>query len=190
MVEPWTRQPRIGITGSAGTGKTTLAMMLAAAFGIPVLPEAMRSRLQGGLSLRSLTREEHRRLLREDAEVLAERAGACPDGFVADRTPLDFVAFWLSNGYAADEPEATAAFLAGAAEAVAAWDLVVVLPWGALPLVEDGVRYANPWHQLHVQTVMEGLCRRHVPGNRLLFLPEGLREAEARCDWIMRRASR
>lgn len=181
------RGPRIGLTGSAGVGKTTLALTLAAALDVPVLEERMRARLQAGFSLHALTRAEHRDLLRADSDDLIEEAAACEDGFVSDRTPLDFVAFWLCNGYAADEPEATGAFLQRSAAATAAWDVVVVLPWGGIPLVEDGVRYPNPWHQLHAQTVIEGLCRRYVAVPRLLFVPAELGEPVARCDWVLRR---
>lgn len=181
------RGPRIGLTGSAGVGKTTLALTLAGALEVPVLEERMRARLQAGFSLHALTRAEHRDLLRADSDDLIAEATACEDGFVSDRTPLDFVAFWLCNGYAADEPEGTGAFLRRAAEATAAWDMVVVLPWGGIPLVEDGVRYPNPWHQLHAQTVIEGLCRRYVEPRRLLFVPPELTEPETRCDWVLRR---
>ncbi|WP_029008046.1 AAA family ATPase [Azospirillum halopraeferens] len=179
---------RIGLTGSAGTGKTTLALTMAGTLGVPVLHERMRERLRAGFSLHALTRAEHRALLRDDAEDLEARAAAAPAGFVADRTPLDFLAFWLCNGYAADDPAGTDAFAAQARAAVAAWDLIVVLPWGSLPLEDDGIRYANPWHQLHAQTVIEGLCRRWVAADRLAFLPDTVREPDGRCAWVLRRA--
>ena len=148
----------------------------------------MRARLRGGFSLHSLSRAEHRELLTGDAaglEALAEGDG----GFVADRTPLDYAAFWLCAGYAADDPAGTGTLVQRAAAAVSGWDLVVVLPWGAFPVEDDGYRYPNPWHQLHVQTVMEGLCRRYVPPERLAFLPDSLLDPEARCAWVLRRLS-
>lgn len=177
---------RIGLTGSAGVGKTTLALTLGTTLGLPVLEEPMRARLEAGYSLHALSRAEHRDLLCADADDLAATAAECPEGFVSDRTPLDYAAFWLCNGYAADEPARTAALLERAATAAASWDAVVVLPWGDLTLVDDGIRYPNRWHQLHVQTVIEGLCRRSVPAARLLFLPAGLRSPEARCAWLLR----
>ena len=43
------RPPRLGLSGSAGTGKSTLGRALAAALDVPYLPEGMRSRLEAGL---------------------------------------------------------------------------------------------------------------------------------------------
>ncbi len=179
---------RIGVTGSAGVGKTMLSLTLGGTLGVPVIQEAMRKRLESGFNLHALTREEHRGLLREDLDDLVKRSGDCVGGFVADRTRLDFLAFWLCAGHATDAPAgATQSLLEGAADAIAGWDLVVVLPWGALPLVDDGVRYANPWHQLHFQAVIEGLCSRYVAPDRLVFLPADVGEPDDRCRWVLRR---
>jgi len=187
MMHNRSHPPRIGLTGSAGVGKTTLALTLAATLDVPAVEEPMRARLRAGFSLHSLSRDEHRALLDDDAAGLEALPEA--DGFVADRTPLDYAAFWLCAGYAADDPAGTGALVQRAAAAVARWDLVVVLPWGAFPVEDDGYRYPNPWHQLHVQTVMEGLCRRYVPAERLAFLPDSLTAPEARCAWVLRRLS-
>ena len=62
------RRPRIGLSGSAGTGKSTLGLALARALEVPYLPEGMRSRLESGLDLHSLT---HRQL-QELTELLHE----------------------------------------------------------------------------------------------------------------------
>lgn len=175
------------MTGSAGIGKTTLALTLSGALGVPVLPEEMRGRLEAGHSLQGLTRAEHRALLVEDAETLAGRAEAAPQGFVADRTPLDYVAFWLCGGYPADAPEATERLVERAAAATAAWDVVLLLPWGDLPLQDDGIRFANRWHQFQIHAIIEGLLRRFLPPERLVIVPAGLGEPDARCRWVLRR---
>jgi hypothetical protein len=39
---------------------------------------------------------------------------------------------------------------------------VFVLPWSRIPLVADGVRSSDPWVQLHVQLLIEGMARRHA----------------------------
>lgn len=180
--------PRIGITGSAGTGKTTLAGQIAAALGAPLVEEAMRRRLEQGFDFHQIDRATHRALLASEAEDLARLLAAPnPRGLVTDRTPLDMAAFWLSNGYGMDDPAATEALLARAICAMADYDAVLLLPWGGLPLEADGIRSANPWLHLHFQTVMEGLCRRWLAPDRFFILPESVKSRGARLSWVMDR---
>lgn len=162
------RRPRIGITGSAGTGKTSLAADLSCLLDLPVRREAMRDRLAAGFDPHTLTRDGHRRMIAGDADDLALDLARDRDGLVTDRTPLDMAAFWLSNGFGVDDPAGTEALLARAVCAMADYDLVVLLPWGEHPIAADGIRAANPWMQLHFQTVVEGLCHRYVAPHRLL----------------------
>lgn len=158
--------PRIAIVGSAGTGKTTLAEAAAARLKLPLIADAMRRRLTEGLDLHAMSRADHRGLLERQAAGWAVEASR-PGEFVSDGSALDFAAFWLANGYAVDDPDGFGRLLDAARAAIARLDHVFLLPWGAIPLVGDGVRYANPWHQLHAQSVIEGLLDQFVPAGRL-----------------------
>lgn len=168
------RRPRIGITGSAGTGKTSLAATVSRLLHLPLRREAMRDRLLAGFDPHALSRDGHRRMIAGDADDLALDLARAPDGLITDRTPLDMAAFWLVNGFAVDDPAGTEALLARAVCAMADYDLVVLLPWGERPIAADGVRSTNPWMQLHFQTVVEGLCRLYVAPERLLFVRGGV----------------
>lgn len=186
------RRPRLGVTGSAGIGKTTLVRGAAEAFGVPVIAEAMRTRLEAGLELHRLSREEHRDLLADSVTQSHRQAASAvaeTGGFVADRIPLDFVAFWLCNGYGFDDEAATEDLVRAARTAIETYDLIVVLPWGVIPLVADGIRSANAWMQLHFQTVIEGLCRRYVPSERLVFMPPDVMRPEDRLAWLRDRVT-
>ncbi len=164
------RRPRIGITGSAGTGKTSLAATLSHLLDLPVRAEGMRDRLAAGFDPHSLSRDGHRRMIAGDADDLALDLARDRGGLITDRTPLDMAAFWLANGFGVDDPAATEALLARAVCAMADYDLVVLLPWGEHPIAADGIRSPNPWLQLHFQTVLEGLCHRYVAPRRLLTI--------------------
>ena len=179
------RRPRIGLSGSAGTGKSTLGRALAEALSVPYLPEGMRSRLEAGLDLHSLTHETLRALVEElwvehqEAEDAAIREAG---GFVADRSAVDFAAFWLHYRFTEDA-EASARFFRGAFGRLELYDHIVLLPWGVLPLVADGVRTSNPWIQRHFQATVEGLLFREVAAPRLLALP-AITGLDERVAWV------
>lgn len=183
------RRPRIGITGSAGTGKTSLAGAVSDLLHLPVRREAMRDRLMAGFDPHALSRDGHRRMIAGDADDLALDLARAEDGLVTDRTPLDMASFWLVNGFAVDDPAATEALLARAVCAMADYDLVVLLPWGVRPVAADGVRSTNLWMQLHFQTVVEGLCQLYVSPDRLLHA-NAMAETETLALLIRDRVSR
>ena len=154
--------PRIALSGSAGTGKSSLGRVLAEHLGVPYIEERMRLRLEGGLRLGELSPPAWRGLMHELwAEHAAEEA-RCTGGFVADRSSLDFFAFWLHYGLFDDEAE-TAAMLGTLRTHAETYDHILLFPWGVLPLEDDGVRATNPWLQLRFQTLLEGVLERWAP---------------------------
>jgi hypothetical protein len=175
---------RVALGGSAGVGKTTLGEVLAGRLGVGFIAEGMRARLEAGLDLHGLSRDAHRALVVElFDEVMDAVRRRSADGYVSDRSPMDFLAFWLYYGFAADTAE-TERFAARCAAALAEFDAVIILPWGAIPLADDGVRTPNPWRQLHYQALLEGLVRRRVADGKARFLPDALTGHVARLDWV------
>src|SRR3546814_2557959 len=105
-------------------------------------------------------------------------------GFVADRVALDFAAFWLYFGFGFDAA-ATERFMGRVRAVVGRCDRILMLPWGALPLVADGIRTPNPWVQLHFQALIEGLETHLLPPGLLARLPAEVIEPEARVRWAL-----
>ncbi|MCB9764385.1 MAG: histidine phosphatase family protein [Alphaproteobacteria bacterium] len=177
----------LALSGSAGVGKTTLGRALAGSLGLPFIAEGMRARLEAGLNLHSLTHEALQALILElwaEQRAAEDAAIAQSGGFVADRSSVDFAAFWLYYGFA-HLREPTAAFLAETLGHAARYDRVLLLPWGVLPLQADGVRSSNPWVQRHFQAVVEGLLGRELAPGRLLRMP-ALDGLDARLGWTLR----
>jgi len=172
---------RIALSGSAGTGKTTLGRALAAELDLPFIEERMRLRLEGGLNIGSLDYHALEALNRELWEEHRALELAHPGGFVCDRSSLDFAAFRLHYGFFEGEEE-TARFFEHAIEHAATYSHVLVFPHGVLPLEADGVRLPNPWLQLRFQLCVEGLTERHIARDRHLEVP-ATRDLAARLAW-------
>jgi len=181
---------RIALSGSAGTGKSTLGRRLAAALGVPFIEEGMRKRLEAGLDVHSMSAEEHRDVLDELWEeqiALEDEATRTAGGFIADRSSVDFAAFGLlfhshMNAWCEER-------IPRWLEAAARYDRVLLLPWGVLPLQADGLRSTNRWFQRRFQATVEGLLDRELDPGKLWRMP-GLTELDARFDWVLQRVRR
>ncbi|MCP4804562.1 MAG: AAA family ATPase [Proteobacteria bacterium] len=183
-------RPRIALSGSAGIGKTTLGRRLAKELDLPFIEEGMRTRLEAGLVLHDLSRDEMVALLRELwAEQLAaeERAVREAGGFVADRSAVDFAVFWMWYGFTRPE-DGPDAFVDEALAHARAYDHIVLLPFGVLPIEADGFRSSNTWLQRKVHLLMSGLHAERRTGG-LLRVPE-LTELEERVSWVLERTGR
>lgn len=154
---------RIAVSGSAGTGKTTLARALGARLGLPVIGEGMREFLERtGIDLHTLSHGAFKDLVRglwEERRATEEAAWARSGGFVADRAGVDFAAFWMFYRFAREEPE-TEALMREALDP-ARYDRIFLLPGGAIPLVADGVRTPDRYVQSHIELLIRGLLAGH-----------------------------
>lgn len=176
---------RIALSGSAGTGKTTLAQRLARELGLPYIEESMRRLIQDGLDVHELTIEGHRDLMGRLWTEQAEREAAAERGFVADRSSLDYAAFWLHYGLYEDR-EASAQWMEAMRAHARSYDRIVLLPHGSLPLVSDGVRSTNPWVQLRFQGIVEACLRRGYDPERRIDVPDTT-DFEERVAFVLER---
>lgn len=183
-------RPRVALSGSAGTGKSTLGAALAARWGVPFIPEGMRARIEAGLRLHDLDHHQLQALIEElwEEQAAAEaQAIAQHGGFVADRSSIDFSAFYLHYGFTTDLARIERLFARLTAHADG-YDAILLLPHGVLPLIDDGVRSTNPYIQLRYQVTVAGLLRQTLPEDRLLIMPP-LTALAARVRWVLSRCS-
>ena len=168
---------RIGISGSAGVGKTSLARALSAALGLPLVGEEMRAHLEvSGRRLESLSRPARRAVL-EQLWDERRRTVAAHRGFVADNSCIDFAVYALHQGLidGDDDP-----LLREPIKAASDYDAVIVLPHGALPYARDGVRSDDPNAELRFQRTLEDLLNRHMRPEQLFEIPTFLNDSAGR----------
>ena len=179
------RAPRLAFSGSAGVGKTTLASAIAEELGVSYLPEGMRREVELGLDLRLLNHEELKQLVLRLWRQQIDREEACiarGEGFVSDRSPLDYLAFWMTYGFVHNEAESTQ-LAKEVLSRIALYDRIVLLPHGVLPLKADGVRSTNRWIQRRFHATVRGLLEEEVGAPRFVQLPS-LTHLSERMDWV------
>ena len=148
---------RIGIIGSAGTGKTTLAKALAKHLKATYVPDAVLAVLKdrGRDSWQGVVAGDRRRI-REDALRRKISAEAQEESFVSDKTVIDYLAYWLQNQSEQELRVVNEEFLDQCKEAAKRYDVLVLLPY------RDDVSYAvgrnqDPVHNLKVAAHKLGL---------------------------------
>lgn len=148
---------RIGIVGSAGTGKTTLAKALAKHLHSTYIPDTVLAVLRdrGRDSWQGVVAGDRRRI-REDALRRKVSLEAAAEDFVSDKTAIDYLAYWLQNQSDQEIRATNEEFLNQCKEAALRYDLLVCLPYRAEVEFAIG-RNQDPVHNLKVAAHKRGL---------------------------------
>jgi len=149
---------RIGISGAAGTGKTTLAKALAERLDLTLVDdpttEALKER--GYADWRGVRDPRARREIRLRAFNIKVRNETEHVDCVSDKTTVDFLAYWLLNQAPVESGAQNFTVLDMVRDHLPRYDRILVLPWRS-NIEAGGGRNTDPIHQLKLQALVEGL---------------------------------
>jgi len=174
---------KIAVSGSAGVGKTTLVTGLSRALGIPCISEEMRDYMVfTDQPLADRSTSEIAVVLAALWDARVSRESVLP-AFVADNSSLDFIAYVLF--YRCQHQAAVQPLLKEAWDRVRMYDACFILPFGAIPYVNDGIRPRRQESQRNYQRILERLYRKQRKATTVHRLPLDCRVEEERLQWAI-----
>lgn len=152
---------RIAFSGSAGTGKSTIAEMTAARFSLPLVPEGVREYLAsiGKDSFRDMSSSE---MFDMQLHILKTKVDAESNtlDFVADRTTADSMAYTL-RWCAKTDTDVLKQYTDQCVSHLITYDMVFFCPWGAIEYKQDGLRSRHIYYQLEMEYLIYGILSSH-----------------------------
>ena len=148
--------PKIGITGTHGGGKSTLAGLLAGAINHDLIVEKVYSTaIALGYKGPSFIPPEAMALFQWEVLVAQAEAEGRMNDFITDRTFLDFAAYWILNTGVFTGPE-WGNYTALCARRARAYDIIFYVPPNSKGCEENGKRFT------HGVTIIDEVIRRYI----------------------------
>jgi nicotinamide riboside kinase len=148
---------RIALSGSGGTGKSTLAGEISKRYGIPLIPEYAREvalemkienirKMSPDMSFEYQCQILERKISEEDKH----------ETFIADRSTVDTMAYYLRWCSREIDDTKNKAYVDRCVERLKTYDQIIVLP-PIIPLEADGFRSAKVYYQQEIHYLIVGI---------------------------------
>ena len=158
---------KIGVTGAHSTGKTTLSMLVSGKLKFTFLPEAPFQAFQAGFPMNETTSEASEVVIFAIQAMMEQRF---KDNFVADKCFIDLLAY--AAHLFPDNRELLRALERVAKPYIQGYDLVIYLPCGEFPIVDDGYRSLDPEFQRAIDyKIVEIMARLGISYHRVTGSP-------------------
>lgn len=181
-----------GLTGSAGTGKTTLAKRIAEDLGIEYMPASVTetAKKHGFNSVGVLNLQERMKLQEKLLEDHIQMVCKADRPLIVDRTPIDFIGYMMGELDMHSHMRLSAEEIAWIEEyknlcleaTVKLYDYVFILKQLDSYEIKDSRPADNRAYQTHTQLIMQG-CMSEVYG-RLNFMVVRNQDLEARAELL------
>lgn len=154
---------KIALTGSSGTGRTTIAQKLAQVVDYPALTNLTKNILRDdGFKYGTnftveefLSTPERQKKLFENKKIMESHY----EDFVTDRSWLDLASYCIQGMYNSSYSDFDIDnFVLNCQNEIKKYDIVIHIPWGRQPLKFNGTRTINPWFQLIIDSIVYKLA--------------------------------
>ena len=184
---------RIAVSGSAGSGKTSLVESLSNKLNLKIIPEHYDEFFdEQGRHLKP-----PKRLMQKIDKVLDIKHKQELDAgiFIVDRCPIDLFNLWMTRGFHSSKRH-TDEFQKKCIKYLKKYDAVILLPWGDIPLKQIDQkgsrrkRVMMPWIQFRHHSTIIGIAMQWVPLKKIIAVPKGLDGIEQRCMHVINALSK
>lgn len=153
---------RIAFSGSGGTGKTKLLETINKELDLPVIGEGIREWLDEhnftdfkDMKIKDVVQMQTDTLKRK-MEIESQL-----QNFISDRTTIDNLSYalrWIGSINPNYDTWMAQYITQAINHANTNYDIIFILPWGVIPLEDDGTRSSKQWYQY----MMQALIERHI----------------------------
>jgi GTPase SAR1 family protein len=180
---------RIAVSGSAGSGKTSLVESLAKQLELKIISE----HYDDFFDKQGRYIKPPKKLMQKIDQVLDSKHQQELDAksFIADRCPIDLFNLWMTRGYHSNKTH-TDDFYKKCIEYLKKYDFIILIPWGDIPLKQvdqadsNRKRVMKPWIQFQHHSTIIGVAMQWIPLNKIIAVPQGLDGVERRCEYVMK----
>lgn len=148
---------KIGLSGTEGTGKSTLAKLISDQFNVPLIPEYVRdvTKILGITIPRNLPPDKMHAL---QTRVLDKKlkAESKHQSFIADRTTADNLAYylrWCCNSTTTFDD----AYVTTCLNNLHIYDKILILPWNTSFAIKDGFRSTDKYYRYQIHCLILGI---------------------------------
>lgn len=151
---------KITISGTEGTGKTTLVKAVSERYKIPMISEYAReiAKEMNILNLRQMSLEETYKFQNEVLKRKIEEESK-HNSFIADRSTIDNLAYYLRWCGRDIRDELTQEYMNKCVKQLKLYDKVFVLPWNSVPHEVDGFRTTKLFYKYEMHCLIIGLLQ-------------------------------